>query len=48
VSLAFYRLFYYGFSAGWLYYTRLEDLVFSGMLAEVTFALRWWINSSLC
>ncbi len=47
MSLAFNRLFYYDFSAGWSYYTRLEDLVFSDMLAEVTFALGLWINPPL-
>jgi hypothetical protein len=48
VSLALGRLFYLGFSAGWSYYTRVEGFVFSDMVAEVTFALRLWINSPLC
>jgi len=47
VSLAFYRLFYYDFSAGWSCYTRLEDLVLSDMLAEVMFAPSLWINPPL-
>jgi len=35
VSLAFYKFLYYDFAAGWSYYTRIQGLVYSDILAEV-------------